>query len=633
MEPDFSGWATKYNKKCSDGLTILPGAFKHDDKIQVPLVWRHDDGSPDNILGYAELQHRDEGVWTEAFFNNSKGAQSSKELLKHGDIKSLSIHAREVVKRAKDVIHGAIKEVSLVVAGANPGATIENVYFKHGDMVETIPDEVIIYSGETISHEKEDDVADTDEDKTENKSSSSSDKTVKDVYDSFSKEQKDVVHYLIGEALEAEETDDDGDDDDDDDTTTQSDSSSDLKHGGTEMAKRNVFEHGADVKEGDVLTHNDLDPSEVSTIIHDAAQVGRMSDVIQHADYGIQNLELLFPDAKSLETMPEFVKRRTEWVAGVLSGVRSTPFTRVKSVHADLTADEARALGYIKSTQKVDEVFPIMTRSTGPKTIYKRQRLDRDDIIDVTDFDIVVWIKAEMRLMLEEELAAAILIGDGRPVDSPDKIRDPSGAADGDGIRSILNDSDFYADQLQVDADMNGEALIEHIVRSRRNLRGTGRPKFYTTEDTLNDFLFARDAEGRRFYRSEAEVATALRVSDIVVVDQFERIPDLKGIIVNLADYSLGTDKGGKTTFFDDFDIDFNQHKYLYEARLSGGLTKWKSAQVIRTSAAESGGLPGIGGSAPSGSLSESTRKAGYETGEASARERGYKGKPVEGDN
>lgn len=627
MEPDFDGWATKYNRKCTDGRTILPGAFKHDDKIKVPLVWRHNTDSPDNILGHVILEHRDEGVYSKGFFNNSKSAATSRELLEHDDVNSLSIHARELVQKGMEVLHGAIKEVSLVPAGANPEAIIENVYLKHGDSTEMLPDEVIIMSGENLNHSDDDEESEED---------SKEGKTVKQVYDSMSQEEKDVVNYLVAQAAGEDADDDEDSEEDSDDSADHEDKSEDLSHGGTKMAKRNVFEHGDSTKihEGAVLTHEDVEPQTVKTILHDADASGnRFTNFLKHAsgNYGIDNLELLFPDAQTLETMPEFVKRRTEWVSGVLSGVRSTPFTRVKSIHADLTADEARALGYIKSTQKVEEVFPIMARTTGPKTIYKKQRLDRDDIIDVTDFDIVVWIKAEMRLQLEEELARAILIGDGRPVDSPDKIRDPSGAASGDGIRSILNDSDFYADQQEVDSNVRGEALIEHIVRQRRYMRGSGRPKFYTTEDVFNDMLFARDGEGRRLYRSEAEVATSLRVSDIVIVDAFEQVENFVGILVNLADYSLGTDKGGKTEFFDDFDIDFNQYKYLYESRLSGALTKWKSAQVFRTNASLSGGLPGIGADAPSGALSEETRKQGYTQGEAAARERGYKGKPVEG--
>ena len=580
MKPDFSGYATKAGLKCSDGRTIMPEAFKHMDGKTVPLVWQHGHSSPENVLGHAVLEAREDGVYAHGFFNSTKSAENARQLVQHEDIKNLSIYANGLVERTKQVFHGVIREVSLVLSGANPGALIDFVAIEHSDgSVDTLDDEAVIYTGLELEHGQ--DAKDDEDDETDENNQNGSvehakdDATVRDIYDSLSDEQKNVVHYMIGAALEAAGA----------DSTEHSD-----KEGQTSM---NVFEKGNGSKETETheLTHD-----AVKEIVADAAKRGSLKDAVEHyaLQHGINDIDVLFPDAKTIDAEPEWIKRRTEWVAGVLNGIRSTPFSRIKTRTADITLEEARAKGYVKASLKKEEFFGVAQRTTGPTTIYKKQQLDRDDILDITDFDVVAWMKGEMRLMLEEELARAILIGDGREVTDEDKVKDPAGATDGLGIRSILNDHELYVHTVNVTiSDEEGtdyEPVVEQVARARRFYKGSGNPTFYTTEATKTEMLLSKDNDDRRRYNTEAELASALRVSAVVAVEVMEADEsdpadprtDLLGIMVNLSDYAVGADKGGQTTFFDDFDIDYNQYKYLYETRLSGALTKVKSAQVIK---------------------------------------------------
>jgi hypothetical protein len=597
MEPDFSGYATKAGLKCSDGRTIMPDAFKHQDKMTVPLVWQHGHTSPENVLGHAVLEAREDGVYTYGYFNSTEHGQHAKTLVEHGDVTFLSIYANQLIERAKQVFHGAIREVSLVLAGANPGALIDQVRIAHGDgEIETLEDEAIITTGLAIQHE----------DKSSSKSGDTEGPTVQEVYDSFTDEQKEVVHTLIGAALQdadgsAEHGDNSsGDNGTGDNASGDNTNEDNLTHTeGTDMtSKRNVFEtngQGSGSEGQHVLTHDAM-----AGIVADAKKPGQTLKTAVEAyalEHGITNIEELFPEAKNLTDRPEWVTRRMEWVAGVISGTRHTPFSRIKTMTADLTHEEARAKGYIKGNLKKEQFFGVLGRTTTPQTIYKKQKLDRDDIIDITDFDVVVWIKAEMRVMLEEELARAVMIGDGRPVEdpanpgepNPDKIKDPAGASEGAGIRSILHDHELYVTSINVnldDADSDYEEVVEEVLLARRFYKGSGNPTFYTTEEVLARMLLSKDGFQRRRYDSEAALTTALRVSKIVPVEVFEDEPDLVGIIVNLSDYAIGADRGGEVTLFDDFDIDYNQYKYLIETRVSGALTKIKSAMVIRKTAA-----------------------------------------------
>jgi len=567
MDADFSGYATKAGLKCSDGRTIMPEAFKHMDGNTVPLVWQHGHGEPANVLGHAKLEAREDGVYAYGFFNDTPAAQNARALVKHGDITALSIYANKLVERSKQVFHGVIREVSLVLSGANPGALIDNVAIAHSDgSTDILDDEAVIYTGLELEH------SDLEEEQDEDlEEELAHEKTVKDIYDSLSDEQKDVVHYMIGAALEAAKA----------DSAKHSDDEGGLSHQeGTE--EMNVFEQGGSAETKHSLSHED-----VKGIVADAMKIGSLKEAVENyaLQHGIENIDVLFPDAKSVTDTPEWIKRRTEWVSGVLNGVRSTPFSRIKTRTADLTFDEARAKGYIKGNLKKEEFFGVSQRVTTPTTIYKKQKLDRDDIIDITDFDVVAWLKGEMRLMLEEELARAILIGDGRDVADEDKIKDPAGATEGSGVRAILNDHELYVTTVNVnldDTDSTYEEVVESVARARRFYKGSGTPTFYTTEATKTEMLLTKDNFGRRLYTSEAELASALRVAAVVPVEVMEDVPDLLGIIVNLKDYNVGADKGGDISMFDDFDIDYNQYKYLIETRVSGALTKVKSALVVK---------------------------------------------------
>lgn len=575
-QPDFSGWATKANLQCSDGRTILPDAFKHQDKMTVPLVWQHGHSDPGNVLGYAILEHRDEGVYTYGYFNDTASAKNAKALVQHEDIKALSIFANKLVEKAKQVSHGIIREISLVLAGANPGALIDNIELQHadGDVV-TIDDEAIIYTGETLQHEKDGDNDD--------------DATVQNVYDDMSDEQKEVVHYLVGAALENKPA------ESGDKPKTNLAQSDMITHdqGGRTM-KRNIFEQQNST--GDKDEKHELTHDAVRGIAADAMKRGSLKSAVEAyaLEHGINDIDTLFPDAKTITSTPEWDARRMEWVKSVLNGTRHSPFSRIKSIVADITIDTARALGYIKGNMKKEEFFGLTKRITTPTTIYKKQQLDRDDIIDITDFDVVTWLKGEMRLMLDEELARAILIGDGRPAadpanaanPNPDKIRDPAGAADGAGIRSVLNDHDLYAVKVNVEdgvslLDSDPAAVVDAILLQMGNYKGSGQPTFYTTLPVLTKLLLARDTMGRRLYRTASDLASELTVSSVVPVEVMETNADLLGIIVNLQDYTVGADRGGDISMFDDFDIDYNQYKYLIETRVSGGLTKIRSALVV----------------------------------------------------
>jgi len=596
MEPDFGGWATKANLKCSDGRTILPNAFQHMDKMQVPLVWQHGHSDPENILGYATLEHRDDGVYALGFFNSTKAGQHAKDLVEHKDIKALSIYANQLVEKGKQVVHGMIREVSLVLAGANPGAKIDWVKLRHGDDPEdvtTLEDEAVVHTGLEIE------LVTKTEDKKPDPIEHADNETLQEAYDRMPQEFKNVTIALVEEALfaakknSAEHSDKDDKGEKPDDKGENPDNNDDLTHKeGAEGMTRNVFD-----QDGTKDLKHTISPEHMQGIVADAVKNGSLKEAVNAyaLKHGIESIETLFPDPKTLSNTPEWNKRRTEWVAGVLSGVRRSPFSRVKSIVADITQDEARAKGYIKGTYKKEEWFGVTKRSTTPTTVYKKQKLDRDDIIDITDFDVVAWMKGEMRMMLEEELARAILIGDGRDVGDEDKIRDPMAATDGAGIRSIVNEHELYATTLFVNLD---DALpdpgagymeaVEAIIRARKFYKGTGTPTFYTTEATLTEMLLLKDElnSNRRLFRDVAELASYLRVTSVVPVEVMESEPDLVGIIVNLDDYNIGADKGGEVNLFDDFDIDYNQYKYLIETRVSGALVKIKSALIIKKTAA-----------------------------------------------
>jgi hypothetical protein len=591
MGADFSGYATKAGLKCSDGRTIMPDAFKHQDGMTVPLVWQHGHNDPNLVLGHAVLENREDGTYCYAYFNSTSQGQTAKQLVEHRDVTQLSIYANQLIERSKQVFHGVIKEVSLVLAGANPGALIEQVMIQHSDGdVETLEDSAVIFTGLTLEHEDKPEVveetpdASVEEEETEEplEHAVSEDATVQDVYDSLDEDQKKLVHFMIGAALEAASSAQHSDTDTD--TNADTSDEGDLEHKeGTEMG-RNVFEQKVDADKPEVtLSHSD-----VKEIVANAQKIGSLKAAVEEyaLQHGITDIDLLFPDAKNVQNAPEWDKRRTEWVAGVLSGTRHSPFSRIKTMSADITVEEARAKGYVKGTMKKEEFFGLAQRVTTPTTIYKKQKLDRDDIVDITDMDVVAWLKGEMRLMLEEEVARAILIGDGRDAGDEDKIQD--GSNSGIGIRPIATEAELYCTTLYVnidDASSSMNEVVDAVISGRKFYKGTGTPTFYTTEAVLSKFLLSRDTLGRRIYRTVDELATELRVAGIVTVEVMEDETDLVGIIVNLQDYIVGADRGGEVNMFDDFDIDYNQYKYLIETRLSGALTKIKSALVVRKTA------------------------------------------------
>ena len=559
MEYDFSGWATRNNIRCSDGRTILKDAFKHNDGQTVPLVWNHDHNDPLNVLGHALLENRDEGVYAYCTFNDTDAGRNAKALVEHGDVTALSIYANQLKQQGPNVLHGAIREVSLVLAGANPGAFIDSI-IRHG---EESDEEAIIYTGEELVLEHADEVKDNFTPPSGDKKDEKGEKTVQDVFDTLNEEQKTVVYALIGQALD------------------ESNQNENNEKEGNDNMKHNVFDQDQKEKEN-VLTHADME-----TIISEGKRYGSLKDsfLAHTAQYGIDHIDYLFPDAKNVTNQPDFIKRDDSYVQKVLRGVHHTPFSRIKSTHANITADEARAKGYIKGHLKKEEVFTLLKRTTTPTTIYKKQKMDRDDIIDITDFDVVAYIKAEMRMMLDEEIARAILVGDGRSTSSDDKIPETN-------IRPIAKDDDLYTIKAPVavakDAteDAIAKAFIRTVIKSRKEYKGSGSPTLFTTEDMLTNCLLLEDNNGRIIYDSVDKLATTLRVKEIVPVEVMEGVTRTAGaknlplmaILVNLNDYYVGADKGGAINMFDDFDIDYNQEKYLIETRISGALVKPYSA-------------------------------------------------------
>jgi len=566
---DFSGYATKVGLKCSDGRTIMPDAFKDMDGKTVPLVWQHTHDEPSNILGHAVFEARDDGLYSYGFFNETPAGLTAKALVHHKDITALSIWANKLLERSGQVFHGIVRELSLVLSGANPGAFIDNVNLEHGDgTTSRLDDEVVISIGE---QELDFELEHAD-------STDSSGPTVQDIYDGMSPEEKAVVHYMVGVALEGQgDSASHSDLDDADEDNDEADDEDNLAHQEGTNVTRNVFDQiaGASTQERQHLTRD-----QIKTIIADGKRLGSLKEAfLAHVDdYGIQNIDYLFPDAKTIADSPEFVSRRMEWVTTVINGSKHTPFSRIKSISADITLDTARAKGYVKTTMKKEEFFALSKRVTTPTTIYKKQKLDRDDIIDITDLDVVAWLKAEMRVMLDEEIARAGLLGDGREVDDEDKIPEAN-------IRPIAYDDDFYAHQVTIPANTVGDSLVEAIVRARPFYRGAGNPTMFCTEDFLTDLLLIKDAVQRRIYPTATDLAAALRVSNIVTVPVMEDLTtdggDLLCILVNMSDYTFGSDQGGQVSMFDDFDIDYNQYKYLIEGRMSGALTKYKTALVF----------------------------------------------------
>lgn len=654
---DFSGWATKANMLCSDGRVIMKDAFKECDGLTVPLVWNHQHNRPEEVLGHALLENREDGVYTYGTFNDTESGQNAKLLVQHGDVDRLSIYANKLKQRGSDVIHGVIREVSLVLAGANPGAQIESVimhgddsseegYIRSGEFIE--PTETLHHSDDEGKGEKEvaeenkkpktksedeetvEDVFNTFtekqkkvvyamigqaiEDATKDQKKNESDKTekpetkkdedentvkhsqeaaedkkdaesnekdseetVKDVFNTLTEKQKTVVYAMIGQALKDGDADEDGDDEEEDNNK-----------GGNNDMKHNVFDQ--ETKNDEVLTH-----SEMTEILDEARRnSGRLSDtVLQH---GIEQIDYLFPDAQAVDKVPGFIKRDDTWVSDVMNSVHKTPFSRIKSVFANLTEADARAKGYIKGNLKAEEFFSVIKRITTPTTIYKKQGLDRDDVIDITDFDVVAWLKTEMRMMLDEEIARAVLVGDGRSASSNDKI-------DEQNVRPIWTDDDIFTVKAEVAVtsastdDQKAKGFIKACIKSRKNYKGSGNPVMYITEDMLTNCLLLEDANGRVIYDTVEKLATALRVRKIVSVPVMEDLTrevganthTLAGIYVNLVDYNIGADKGGAVNMFDDFDIDYNQNKYLIETRCSGALIKPYSAVAIELVAPTAG--------------------------------------------
>lgn len=600
MPYDFEGWATKNDLECADGLTIKKDAFRVNDGKTVPLVWNHQHNKVADVLGHAVLENRDEGVYARCSFNNTQAGRDAKEAVLHGDVTALSIWANNLHQVGMDILHGVIREVSLVLAGANPGAFIESV-LAHSEPLGEGEDEGIFYTnegifishaelkeGEELRKKKEDEEMEKEEnEETEKKEENERKKTVKDVVDEMTDEQKAAVGIIIEQAIKDAKNDKEG-----------------------EEMKHNIFE-GQQPKQ--VISHSDME-----LIMKDAKRIGSLkeavnshieSGVLQHSldktgmavatgtqTYGFNDPSMLFPDYKAINSQPEWISRNMDWVNKLMSKVHHTPFSRIKSLYANITEDDARAKGYIKGKLKKEEVFSTLKRTTDPQTIYKKQKLDRDDVIDITDFDVVAWIKAEMRIMLDEEIARAILIGDGRLASSDDKISE-------DHVRPIAKDVPLFNTVIKVSVPWNAteediaKATIKAVIRGRKNYKGSGKPDFWTTEDTITEMLLLEDTIGHAIYKTETELATKLRVNELITVEPMEgetisltegegsskttKDYPLIGVIVNMADYNIGADKGGAVSLFDDFDIDYNQQKYLIETRISGALIKPFSALTI----------------------------------------------------
>ena len=585
MKYDFSGWATKNNIRCSDGRTILKDAFKQHDGQTVPLVWNHQHNESANVLGHAVLENRDEGVYAYCTFNDTEAGKNAKLLVEHGDVTALSIYANQLKQKGSNVMHGTIREVSLVLAGANPGAFIDSV-IRHGEFCE---DEAVIYTGEELTLQHADDPSDKADkkDKKGDDEVDNNEKTIQDVFDTLNEEQKNVVYALIGQALEDKSM---------AQSAIEENENNIEEDGGEQEMKHNVFE-GRETENNNVLSHDAMD-----TILKDAKRYGSLKEsFLAHAEsYGIKDIEWLFPDAKNVNMPPDFIKRDDSYVQKVMRGVHHVPFSRIKSMHANITADEARAKGYIKGNRKKEEVFTLLKRTTTPTTIYKKQKLDRDDVVDITDFDVVAWLKMEMRMMLDEEIARAILVGDGRSSSDDDKINEMN-------IRPISRDEDLYCVKAPVAVaaaateDEIAKAFIRTVIKSRKEYKGSGSPTLFTTEDVITNCLLLEDKNGRVIYDTVDKLATALRVKEIVPVEVMENAKTmvnkvekpLMAIMVNLVDYYVGADKGGAINMFDDFDIDYNQQKYLMETRCSGALVKPFSAIAValdQAAAAQTGG-------------------------------------------
>lgn len=591
MKSDFSGYATKNDIRCSDGRVIRNGAFEDCDGDTVPLVFQHDHSSPSNLLGNVVLENRNDGVYCYGFFNDSEEAQNAKEAVRHGDINALSIYANHVKQNGNDVIHGSIKEVSLVLAGANPGAFIDNVTIAHGDSVDELEDEVIIYNDETIAHGElagdpsnvfdfgEVEHADEEDDRDDMSDDTDDDDDEDDVatvIDSLTPKQKEVVYGLVGLALQegTEEADDSSDDTND----------KPVEHSADEGDTMNIFDKNksATFAADATISHEDQTAFLKAAETDSSGSFKRFA--IAHAqDYGIKSIDILFPDAKAVRNEPDLYKRDTEWVATVLSGTHHVPFSRIKTLWADITEDDARAKGFTldrnNNHRKMDEVIKVAKRQTTPTTIYKKQKLDRDDILDITDFQVVNWLMREMRIMLDEEIARAILIGDGREVSAEDHINTES-------IRPIVSEDDLYVIHSKGTAEETSMQLVDRIRLSKVGYMGSGELTAFMTPALHAQLMIQRDQMGHRLYDTDASLASELGVSRIIEVPIMENFKDEEGnlvqaILVNLRDYSCGTDRGGEITSFDDFDIDYNQQKYLMETRMSGALTKPKSAIVI----------------------------------------------------
>lgn len=599
---DFAGYATKVGLKCSDGRTILEDAFSANNGETVPLVWQHLHNDPDNILGHALLENRKDGVYAYCVFNDTKAGTTAKQLVEHGDVNSLSIYANSLIEKSKQVIHGIIREVSLVVAGANPGAKIESLAVEHADgSILEVDDEAVITTGDPIE------LGDL---KHADSKENDGDKTIGDIFDTLTDEQKTVVYAMISHALESS-------DDDDTEDNKENKDTKEVKHsnikGDENTMKKNIFEQKN--QEGPTdgqLTHDALTRSELQEIFKDARQsqstlknaflahgyesiadaymaYADHDTTIKHSGdgtYGITDIGMLFPDHKTLSNTPSFIKRDTDWVSKVFGAAKHVPFSRIKTVLADITAEEARARGYITGKKKEEEVITVLKRITDPQTVYKKQRLDRDDIIDITDFDVVMWLRNEMRMMLEEEIARAQLVGDGRSPASDDKIKEAN-------IRPIATDDDTYTIAIVIPEASTTAQIIDELILGRKKYKGTGTPSFFTTPDINGDMLLLKDTTGRRLYNTESDLAAGIRAKEIVEVPVMENkivvtkaatssvVGEQKrliGIMVNMSDYSVGADKGGNVTMFDDFDIDYNQYKYLIETRCSGALTMPHSA-------------------------------------------------------
>ena len=619
MEYDFSGYATRNDIKCSDGRIIRQDAFKECDHKKVPLVWQHDHMTPDNVLGHAMLENREDGVYAYGTFNNTPSGQNAKECVINGDVNALSIYANKLRQNGSNVIHGAIREVSLVLAGANPGAYIDTVLVHDYDDEEEA--EICFNEPISLAHAEDETKDKTVEENNNNE------ETVQDVIDSMNEKQKNVLYALVGMAAEDGGEVQHAETDDSDETVqdvidSMNEKQKNVLYALVGMAAEGTGDIDDDNVEGDEdMKHNVFETDTYDNtlahaeafdeILRDAKRFGSLkesaiqhgyedletSDILAHADYGITDINYLFPDYKNVTNTPGFVSREMGWVENVMRNVSHTPFSRIKTVFANITEDEARAKGYIKGKQKKEEVFPLLKRTTDPQTVYKKQKLDRDDVIDIVDFDVVVWLKGEMRLMLDEEIARAIMVGDSRNAGEENKISE-------DHIRPIWGDDPFYTIRAQVELDTAAseddkyKALIRAAIKARKNYKGSGNPTFYTTEDNLTGMLLLTDTTGRDLYESADQLAKKLRVKEIVTVPVMEnltRTADFKddsltgktmtfeGLIVNLSDYNVGADKGGAVSMFDDFDIDYNQQKYLIETRCSGALIKPYAAIALET--------------------------------------------------